>query len=145
MAVRSVVFVLLLAADRAAKHWAEANFSEAPGNGVFLSLGLHYNKGISFSLMKDFSHASLAAAVLGIGMLGFLCVKKASARRLFGMVFLWAGAIGNLTDRLLYGHVVDWIYVGEYVNLADVWLCVGGAAVLAEILYGGFSGNPERS
>ncbi|MDR1048571.1 MAG: signal peptidase II [Synergistaceae bacterium] len=136
MAVRSIVFVLLLTIDRAAKLWAGANLPEAAENAAFPSLGLHYNEGIAFSLMKNFPRASLMTAILGIGVLGFLCARKASVRGLFGTVFLWAGAIGNLTDRLLYGHVVDWIYVGGYVNLADVWLCIGGAAIFAEIVCG---------
>jgi len=44
---------------------------------------------------------------------------------MLGVIFLWAGAICNLTDRLLYGYVIDWLYVGLYVNLADIWLGMG--------------------
>jgi len=48
-----------------------------------------------------------------------------------GIIFLCAGALGNLSDRLMYGYVVDWIYVGGYINLADVWLGVGSFLILA--------------
>jgi signal peptidase II len=139
MKVKWIAFLILLTIDRAAKRWAESNLPEAAGNAVIPSLFLYRNEGISFSLMKNSPHASLAAAILGIGILGFLCLKSARTRKLFGVIFLWAGAIGNLTDRLLYGYVVDWIYVGEYINLADLWLCAGGLVIFAEIIRDGQS------
>jgi signal peptidase II len=129
------MFIILLTMDRATKLWAESNLSEAVGEAVIPSLSLYRNEGISFTLMKNFPYASLAAAILGIGVLGFLCVKNALTRKLNGVIFLWAGAIGNLADRLLYGYVIDWICVGVYINLADVWLCVGGLVIFAEIIY----------
>jgi signal peptidase II len=138
-AVKWIRFIILLAIDRAAKLWAESRLSWAAGNAVVPSLFLYHNEGISFSLMQNYPRAGLAAAILGIGILGVLCVKNAPARKSFGVVFLWAGAIGNLTDRLLYGHVVDWIYVGTHINLADLWLCAGGLLIFAEIVRGGKS------
>ncbi|MDR0764438.1 MAG: signal peptidase II [Synergistaceae bacterium] len=134
MKIRWIVFVILSAADRAAKLWAESSLTEAPGSAVIPSLFLYHNAGISFSLMKNFPHASLAAAILGMGILAFMCAGIAPARESYGVIFLWAGAAGNLTDRLLYGHVIDWIYVGGYINLADIWLVIGGIVFLAEII-----------
>jgi signal peptidase II len=135
MKVKWILFLILLTIDRAAKFWAESNLSEAAGNAVIPSLFLYRNGGISFSLMKNSPRAGLVVAILGIGILGFLCAGDALPRKLFGVVFLWAGAIGNLTDRLLYGYVVDWIYVGEYINLADLWLCLGVLVIFAEIVH----------
>ena len=132
--VRWIVFVILFAADRAAKCWAKSSLREALENAVIPSLFLYRNEGISFSLMKNFPHAGLAAAILGMGVLAFLCAKIAPVRKSFGVIFLWAGAAGNLTDRLLYGHVIDWIYIGWYINLADMWLVIGGLVFFAEVI-----------
>jgi lipoprotein signal peptidase len=74
----------------------------------------------------------LAVSLAGIGALTLLCLQNKSVRSMPGVLFLAAGAIGNLTDRLLYRHIVDWIYVGVYVNLADLWLFVGSALVAAQ-------------
>jgi signal peptidase II len=134
MKVRRIVFVVLLVIDRAAKLWAESSLSAAAGNAAVPSMFLYHNEGISFSLMKNFPHASMAAAILGMGILAFLCARIAPARKSFGVIFLWAGAVGNLTDRLLYGHVIDWIYIGAYINLADMWLVIGGFVIFAEII-----------
>jgi len=71
-------------------------------------------------------------AITATAALGIVCLRTKAARSMAGIVFLFAGALGNLTDRLLYGYVIDWIYVGGHINLADIWLCVGGLLVLAE-------------
>ena len=139
MKFRWIAFFILWAMDRATKFWAVSNLHEAAGNAAVPSLFLYRNAGISFSLMKNSPRAGLAAAILGIGILGFLCARNAPARKSSGVIFLWAGAIGNLTDRLLYGYVVDWIYVIEYINLADLWLCAGGLLIFAEIIRAGKS------
>jgi signal peptidase II len=132
------VFSLALALDRAAKYLALSRLVPMPDSQSqsFISLGLFFNTGITFSLLKNYSYLSLAAALIGRGFLGFLCVKNQTIRAMPGMVFLWAGAVGNLIDRLVYGYVIDWIYirvyVGGYINLADIWLCVGSFIVLVQ-------------
>ena len=131
-----IVFVILFAADRAAKLWAKSNLPETLGNAVIPSLFLYRNEGISFSLMKNIPNAGLTAAILGMAILAFICFKITPARKSFGVIFLWAGASGNLTDRLLYGHVIDWIYVGGYINLADIWLLIGSLVIFAEMIRG---------
>ena len=124
-------FILALTLDRVTKYWALSRFEPYRGERAFLSLGLHFNRGISFSLLENRSYLSLAVTLTAIGFLGLLCAKSGRARSAPGMPFLWAGAAVNLTDRLLYGYVVDWIYIFRgYINLADVWLCAGGLAVL---------------
>jgi signal peptidase II len=125
------LFILALTLDRATKYWALSRFVPSRGERAFLSLGLHFNRGISFSLLENRSSLSLAFTLAAIGLLGLLCAKSEKIRSAPGMPFLWAGAAGNLTDRLLYGCVVDWIYIFRgYINLADIWLCAGGLTVL---------------
>jgi len=51
------------------------------------------------------------------------------------------GALGNLWDRVLNGHVVDFLefYIGQYVwpdfNIADSAIVVGAAILMVEILF----------
>jgi signal peptidase II len=125
------VFIAAWALDRATKHWALFCLaSYRKGEQAFLSLGLHFNHGISFSLLKNHARLSLAITLVTVGLLGFLCARSKALRSTPGMAFLWAGAAGNLADRLWYGYVIDWIYIFMgYVNLADVWLCVGGGFI----------------
>jgi signal peptidase II len=131
-------FILALALDRTAKCWALARLAPYRGERAFFSLGLHFNRGISFSLLENYPSLGLAVALAAMGFLGLLCAKSETARSMPGMAFLCAGAAGNLADRLLYGYVVDWIYIfSGYVNLADIWLCAGGLLVLARCVKSG--------
>ena len=132
-----LIFAVLLIADRAAKFLMEFYMPETLGigNARFFSLSLHHNQGISFSLLKNFPAAGLTMSILGVALLGFLCLKNARLRSMSGVPFLWAGAVGNLADRLLYGYVIDWLYVGMYINLADAWLCVGCLMVFSKIYF----------
>lgn len=54
--------------------------------------------------------------------------KAAEKLLLLGLVFLLAGGVGNLGDRLSYGAVRDFIYypyINVYGNLADILLGLG--------------------
>lgn len=45
-----------------------------------------------------------------------------------GLLFVLLGAASNLYDRLVYGYVIDWAYVGPWwpvMNLADVVVAFG--------------------
>jgi hypothetical protein len=60
------------------------------------------------------------------------------------------GAIGNLTDRLVYGEVIDFLdfrlwggYVWPTFNLADCWIVVGVAILMLETFLDGGDGEAE--
>ena len=135
---RWITFAALLITDRTAKLLAVLYLSETVvhGNANFFSLSLYHNHGISFSMLKNFPSVSLAASILGIVVLGIVCLKSVSLRSSTGVIFLWAGAIGNLIDRLLYGYVIDWLYVGIHINLADIWLCAGCLMIFSRYVKG---------
>lgn len=43
------------------------------------------------------------------------------------MGLLMGGALGNLIDRLIFGHVTDFISVSHFaiINFADIWINIG--------------------
>jgi len=133
-----VIFLLFLA-DQASK-WAVVHligFQEAvtviPG---LFSLTHVYNTGAAFSMMHDsnrfFSILSLVVFVLLIVLrrhfMGFLMQ--------WGWVLILSGILGNVTDRLLRGHVVDFLdfQIGSYhwpaFNVADSCICVAAGLFL---------------
>jgi signal peptidase II len=125
-----LTFISALAADVATKNWALSALTAAGPQTAFLSLALYFNQGISFSLLAQYPWGGWLSAVVSVVFLGALCVKSETARSSVGVPLLWAGALGNLIDRALHGYVVDWIYVGIFANLADLWLCLGSALFL---------------
>ena len=112
--------MLAVAADRATKHLA---LSGALGE-------LYFNRGVSFSLLDSYGPAGMITALAGLALLLLACVKSAALRSSPGLPLLWAGAASNLADRLIYGHVIDWIRVIVFMNMADLWLCLGGILLL---------------
>ena len=61
-----------------------------------------------------------------------LLADSASPVALFAIGAVLGGAIGNLTDRIVYGEVIDFLdfrlwggYVWPTFNMADCWIVVG--------------------
>jgi signal peptidase II len=91
------------------------------------------NTGAAWSM---FSGQSVLLATLALATLvaiffwrSALGLRDRLAQICFGL--LCGGIVGNLTDRLLHGHVIDFIdlHFGTYVyptfNVADSGICVG--------------------
>lgn len=54
-------------------------------------------------------------------------------RLVYGTTLMIIGALSNLVDRLAYGFVVDWVFLGRWwpvFNLADAMILVGLVIVL---------------
>lgn len=102
----------------------------------FFNLVMVYNKGAAFSFLADqqgwqrylFAGISVAASLLIIWML-----KRHASQRLFcwALALILGGAIGNLIDRIAYGHVIDFLDVHVYgwhwpaFNIADSAITIG--------------------
>lgn len=124
---------LLYAADAASKRLALAS-----------GRALTFNGGVAFGLFRGVGSwvaAAMNAAVLAVLLFAFarsLRGGRAWLRAAFAL--LAAGAAGNLTDRLAYGCVLDWLpapcpFSGPlWMNAADIWL-ITGAGVLAFRLF----------
>jgi signal peptidase II len=71
------------------------------------------------------------------GIILFL-LKKTAGRRVFSiaLALILGGAIGNVIDRILYGHVIDFldVYVGNWhwpaFNVADAAITVGAGMLI---------------
>ncbi|WP_394691056.1 signal peptidase II [Hoeflea sp.] len=113
---------------------------------VMPMLGLFrtWNEGIAFSLLKDLPDTGLLIlTALVIVFVVFLWWRTPSNRWIahLGFALIIGGALGNLIDRAVYGHVVDYIlfYTSTWsfavFNLADSFISVGaGLIVLDEVV-----------
>jgi signal peptidase II len=112
--------------------------------GVF-SLVHVSNTGAAFSLLRGNNLFFIALATLAVAVVIFLLVRDRwqsdPARRLLGVTkisfaLLAAGILGNLTDRLVKGSVVDFLhfYVREYAwpsfNVADSCICIAAGLLI---------------
>ena len=102
----------------------------------FFNLVLVYNKGAAFSfLASETGWQRHFFTVIGIGASAFIIylLKKNQGQRLlsWALALILGGAIGNVIDRVLYGHVIDFldVYIGNWhwpaFNIADSAICIG--------------------
>jgi signal peptidase II len=111
----------------------------------FFNLVRVHNTGAAFSFLAGgsgwqrwfFVGIGTAATVFIVWML-----RKHGSQRLFAfaLTLILGGAVGNVVDRLLHGHVVDFIQVhwrGWYFpsfNVADSAITVGAVALILDEL-----------
>ncbi|MBA4095267.1 MAG: signal peptidase II [Rhodospirillum sp.] len=111
------------------------------------SLVKRYNTGISFSfLATDHEFGPwIFAALATIIALGLLIWLSQTAERLpaIGLALVVGGAIGNVTDRVREGAVMDFLLfhwkdlAWPAFNLADSFITIGVALLIYDGVFGG--------
>jgi len=106
----------------------------------FFNLVLAYNKGAAFSFLASASgwqHGFFVAIAIGASLIILYLLARHGHQKLFSLALamILGGAVGNVIDRLAYGHVIDFLdfHVGGWhwpaFNVADSAI-VGGALLL---------------
>ena len=121
--------------------------SFAPGESraiaPFFNLVLVFNKGAAFSFLAAaqgwqtlfFATIAVVASIV----ISFLIVRNQD-KTVFclGLALILGGALGNLYDRLVYGHVVDFLdfhaagWHWPAFNVADAAITVGAGILIVE-------------
>jgi signal peptidase II len=134
------VALAAVAGDQLTKHFVSADLRLDESVRVVGPLTLHrvQNSGIAFGL---FSSATVVVTVLTAiavcWMVAFFA--RAGARHPVipaALGLLIGGSLSNLVDRIRLGHVTDFLDLGWWpaFNLADTFICVGVALLLAALV-----------
>ncbi len=148
----SLVVIIL---DQFSKQLVESSFMVFETLPVipFLNLTLAYNEGAAFSFLADQSgwqrwfFVLLATAVTGVLVVWLGRLQPADRLVALALALIIGGAMGNLIDRLLFGHVIDFIdaYYGDWhwpaFNLADSAIFLGVVLMLLDAFRTGRSGG----
>ena len=143
--------LLVLVLDQLSKQLALALLDYAQPIALLpvFDLTLLYNKGAAFSFLAGQDgwqrwFFSLIALAVGGYLLHWLSKISRSERLLsIALVLILGGAIGNLIDRLLLGHVVDFIslhwqhHYYPAFNIADSAITLGAVLLLWESFVAG--------
>ena len=143
--------LLVIGLDQWTKWLAELklNFHEPiPVIEPILNWTLAYNYGAAFSFLADqggwqkwfFAGLSLAMSIF---LVIYLTRAPRQAKLLnVGLALILGGAIGNLSDRVRIGKVIDFIHVHyadvwhyPIFNIADIAICIGVAIVVIDMLF----------
>jgi signal peptidase II len=109
-----------------------------------LALYRTYNLGVAFSMLSGMDGWFIVGMRLVIVVFVLWLWRRTPNHRWLahlGFALIIAGALGNLIDRFLYGHVIDYIlfhtetWSFAVFNLADSFITVGaGCVILDELL-----------
>lgn len=110
----------------------------------FLNFTYAHNPGAAFSFLADkggWQRWFFALVALGVCVTLLVMMYRSEAKlKLSNCAFalIIGGALGNLSDRLIHGYVIDFIdfYIDNWhyptFNIADIAICVGAALVILD-------------
>jgi signal peptidase II len=146
--------------DQASKAWAVRALRFGQVKTVisnFLVFEYAENPGIAFGGLQEGGSfgrwllVGLAAAAAVAVLFYFFRTPRSDDRVLGACALLLAGIVGNLTDRLRLGYVVDFIlvYLGSYrwpnFNVADASICAGALLLALDIIFNSRRQNAEQT
>ncbi|OGT79107.1 MAG: signal peptidase II [Gammaproteobacteria bacterium RIFCSPLOWO2_02_FULL_61_13] len=112
-----------------------------------LNLTLVHNTGAAFSLLRDaggWQRIFFISLALTIGVVLIIWLRRIPPGQRWlpvTLALILGGAVGNLCDRILLGHVVDFldVYVGHWhwpaFNIADASISVGAVMLVVDALW----------
>lgn len=141
------LLALAVVADQWIKHLVETSLDMHVQVDVlpFLALYRTYNTGIAFSMFSWMGDKGLIVLSLLVVAFVLYLASRTTERQIFariGFVLIVGGAIGNLIDRTIHGHVIDYIlfhtpaWSFAVFNLADTFITIGAGLVILEELIG---------
>ena len=149
------VAVVVLIVDQCTKLLADAMLAMHQSVELlpFLALRKAYNTGAAFSFLGDASgwqrwfFIILALVVIVILLAWLRRLPPGDTRLRLALVLILGGAAGNVIDRVVYGHVIDFIdvFYGSWhyptFNVADSAIFIGAFLLLLDV----FRGSHEKT
>lgn len=148
-----IMIVVIIGLDQWTKQLATEllNYNSPVRVLPVLNWTLLHNYGAAFSFLSDaggwqrwfFTGISIVVSIVFFVWLVRLPVSSWLTR--YSLMFIIAGAIGNLIDRMMYGYVVDFISVHwerhffPAFNIADMAITFGAMLMILDIYL-----NPEN-
>lgn len=149
MFLYGAIIILGLIADQLSKYMILQHvqyLERVPVITGFFDLTLMYNPGAAFSFLAD-AGGWQKFFFMGLALIICIYLLQAIIRDEFGAMgklaaaLIIGGAIGNVVDRLVHGHVVDfllfyyhnWFYPA--FNVADSLICVGAVLLVLESIF----------
>ena len=126
--MRFILFLSLplYALDQLTKQWVLRSISPYDARIVvpdFFNLVNVTNTGAAFGSFRGNNTFFVVISVVALVVVTVLLVRphRSDPWRDVSLALLLAGILGNLTDRLLYGHVIDFLLFNLHIRYADPW------------------------
>ncbi|MCU0938271.1 MAG: signal peptidase II [Burkholderiaceae bacterium] len=142
-----ILAALIVLADQLTKIAIEKVFNYGDVRPVtsFFNLVLTYNKGAAFSFLANaggWQDEFLTFVGIGASLFIVYLLARHGTQKLFSLALalILGGAIGNVIDRVAYGHVIDFLdfhwrgWHWPAFNLADSAIVCGAALLILDEL-----------
>lgn len=106
----------------------------------FIDLLLIYNSGIAFGILDNNDHMTsiilLLIGILIVIYLIYLALREEDYFKKLALLTIVAGAIGNIFDRAMDGHVTDFLHlkINNFsffiFNFADTFISIGAIIII---------------
>ena len=127
-----LLLILSFLFDQFTKHLASEKLTSKSVRLIPGVLKLTYlkNRGVGFGMLQNRLYVILAVNVVILGLLVYFFIHLPKEKRFFPVFLLVtlviSGALGNLSDRLRLGYVIDFIYIElidfPVFNVADMYV-----------------------
>ena len=146
--VDSIIILIIFLIDRLSKSYilkiAEQENAVDIYLNSFLNFYLIWNKGIAFGLFsfnETYIYNIITTTIIIVTIVILLMLIRAEGFRKYSLLFIFAGSLGNIYDRIYYSAVPDFIdfHINNYhwfiFNVADIFITTGVICLIyAEIL-----------
>lgn len=146
--IELVFSIILIVLDRLSKIWAVSNLKDTKGieliDGALKFFYLpNGNTGAAFGIFKGHLWLFILITLLVVSLLVYLIYKLPFDKKFVPLhvtfVFIIAGGVGNLIDRIFYHYVVDFIYFYlidfPIFNVADCYVTVSTIVLAIMLLF----------
>ena len=137
--INTIIVILIFILDRFSKIYVinldKVNYSSELYHSKYLNISLVWNEGIAFGLLSFnqnnlYNLLSFLIAII-IFVIFFMIIRNDNNNKKYPLLMIFAGALGNLYDRITYKAVPDFIdfHVGEFhwfiFNVSDIFISLG--------------------
>lgn len=141
--IGAIIISLSVILDQVSKLLVELYLPFAQVIEVFPSFAMYriWNEGVAFSFLAGYESSALVIlALVVVGVVIWLW-KSSPKERVWlsaGYAMIIGGALGNIIDRGLYGHVVDFIMIFyqnwsfAIFNIADCFITIGVVFIILD-------------
>lgn len=141
MKSKTAIFIFFLLGlfffDQVSKSWARGLEMPRPGDETIVAVYPMINERGFLGLFPALPELLVAfLAVASIYIIARHYRQEITPLAALAFAFFLAGIFGNTIDRLLFGHVTDWLflYPGIVLNFADIFILLGSVATILFLL-----------
>ncbi len=141
-----LTIIIIIAGDRVSKFFVLKNLLDRPSYSLIpgiCELRYHQNYGLAFGLFSGQKIFLLSIATFVVIVCCYLILKmpskKAYSKASILLSMIIAGTIGNMTDRIMYDYVIDFIYLKFKIfpifNISDIFITLAVLIMLFLLIF----------